>query len=112
VEGDLRCIPLSWRSHVIGFQTLWTGITEHESALQRDFVTLTRFPDAGATVTSQPTMAPSVLSDKQKTGASIRTENEYPISARQYPKLGTPTKMGGVTSARVAKWWLNDESRG
>jgi hypothetical protein len=55
VEGDLRRIPLSRRSHVIGFQPLSTGITEHESALERDFVTLTRFLDAGATVTSQPT---------------------------------------------------------
>ena len=55
MEGDLRRIPLSRRSHVIGFQPFSTGITEHESALERDFVTLTRFLDAGATVTSQPT---------------------------------------------------------
>lgn len=53
--GDLRRIPLSRRSHVIGFQPVSTGITEHESALERDFVTLTRFLDAGVAVISQPT---------------------------------------------------------
>jgi hypothetical protein len=37
----LRCIPLSRRSHIIGVQPLATGIVEHESALERDFVTLT-----------------------------------------------------------------------
>jgi hypothetical protein len=54
MEGDLRRIPLSHRSHVTGFQSLPTGLTEHESALERDFVTLTSFTDAGAIVTAQP----------------------------------------------------------
>lgn len=54
MEGDLRHIPLSRRSHVTGFQALATGIAEHESALERDFVTLTSFMDAGAIVTAQP----------------------------------------------------------
>ena len=54
MEGDLRRIPLSRRSHVTGFQPLPTGVAEHESALERDFVTLTVWRDAGATVTSQP----------------------------------------------------------
>src|ERR1700693_4918257 len=52
--GDVRRIPLSRRSHVIGFQALATGLAEHESALERDFVTLSSFADAGAVVTSQP----------------------------------------------------------
>jgi len=50
----MRRIPLSRRSHVIGFQALATGATAHESALERDFVTLTAFFDAGAVVTAQP----------------------------------------------------------
>ena len=35
----------------------------------------------------------------------IRTENEYPISARRYPELGTPTKINlqsaGVVTPNV-----------
>jgi hypothetical protein len=54
MESDLRRIPLSHRSHVTGFQTLATGTVEHESALERDFVTLVSFVDAGAVVTAQP----------------------------------------------------------
>ena len=50
----MRRIPLSHRSHVIGFQALATGLAEHESALERDFVTLASFSDAGAVVTPQP----------------------------------------------------------
>lgn len=50
----MRRIPLSRRSHVIGSQPLDTGVAEHESALERDFVTLTSFADAGAVVTAQP----------------------------------------------------------
>jgi len=34
----LRRIPLSGRSHIIGFQPLATVTTVHESALERDFV--------------------------------------------------------------------------
>jgi transposase len=47
-------IPLSHRSHVTGFQSLGTGLTEHESALERDFVTLSSFRDTGAVLTAQP----------------------------------------------------------
>jgi hypothetical protein len=54
MEDELRRIPLSRRSHVTGFQTLATGIAEHESALERDFVMLASFLDAGAVVTAQP----------------------------------------------------------
>lgn len=50
----MRRIPLSRRSHIIGFQPLATGIAEHESALERDFVTLTSFLDPGTSITSQP----------------------------------------------------------
>ncbi len=50
----MRRIPLSRRSHVTGFQALATGMAEHESALERDFVTLTSWLDAGATIASQP----------------------------------------------------------
>jgi hypothetical protein len=48
VEVDLRRIPLSRRSHVTGFQALSTGTAEHESALERDFVTLTACLDPAA----------------------------------------------------------------
>lgn len=54
MEVDLRRIPLSRRSHVTGFQALSAGVAEHESALERDFVTLTAFFDAGAEITAQP----------------------------------------------------------
>jgi len=50
----VRRIPLSRRSHITGFQPQATGLTEHESALERDFVTLVRFADAVARITSQP----------------------------------------------------------
>lgn len=50
----MRRIPLSRRSHIIGFQPLATGTTEHESALERDFVTLTSFLRPDASIISQP----------------------------------------------------------
>ena len=50
----MRRIPLSHRSHIIGFQPLSTGLAEHESALERDFVTLTSFTHPAASITSQP----------------------------------------------------------
>jgi TnsA endonuclease N terminal len=50
----LRRIPLSRRSHIIGFQPLATGTTEHESALERDFVTLTSFLHPDVSIISQP----------------------------------------------------------
>lgn len=49
-----RRIPLSRRSHIIGFQPLATGTAEHESALERDFVTLASFRDPNASILSQP----------------------------------------------------------
>jgi TnsA endonuclease N terminal len=53
-ERTSRRIPLSRRSHITGFQPLATGVSEHESALERDFVTLTSFLDADASIISQP----------------------------------------------------------
>lgn len=50
----LRRIPLSRRSHITGFQPSPTGIAEHESALERDFVTRQRFDDPTVVITSQP----------------------------------------------------------
>lgn len=50
----MRRIPLSRRSHIVGFQPLPTGVAEHESALERDFVTLVSFLDRGVSITSQP----------------------------------------------------------
>jgi hypothetical protein len=50
----LRRIPLSHRSHIIGFQPIATGTTEHESALERDFVTLTSFLYPQVSILSQP----------------------------------------------------------
>jgi hypothetical protein len=53
-EERLRRIPLSRRSHIIGFQPLPTGTVEHESALERDFVVLSTFLDPHAVITAQP----------------------------------------------------------
>jgi TnsA endonuclease N terminal len=51
----LRRIPLSRRSHITGFQALGvSGSTQHESALERDFVMLATFRDATAQIISQP----------------------------------------------------------
>ncbi len=50
----MRRIPLSRRSHIIGFQPLATGTVDHESTLERDFVTLISFLDPNASITSQP----------------------------------------------------------
>lgn len=49
-----RRIPLSRRSHIIGFQPLPTGAASHESALERDFVTFTSFVQPSAIIHSQP----------------------------------------------------------
>jgi len=50
----LRRIPLSRRSHIVGFQPIAATAVEHESALERDFVTLTSFDDDRAVITAQP----------------------------------------------------------
>jgi hypothetical protein len=50
----VRRIPLSRRSHVTGYSCLESGVVEHESALERDFVILTSFTDPKATIVSQP----------------------------------------------------------
>ena len=50
----MRRIPLSRRSHVTGFQPLDGEAVEHESALERDFVMLVSFLDAGTEIASQP----------------------------------------------------------
>ena len=50
----MRRIPLSRRSHITGFRPLDGEAVEHESALERDFVMLVSFLDAGAAVVSQP----------------------------------------------------------
>lgn len=50
----MRRIPLSRRSHVVGFQAVGNRLTHHESALERDFVTLTHFLDSGVRIVSQP----------------------------------------------------------
>ena len=50
----MRRIPLSRRSHITGFQPVATGVAEHESALERDFVTLATFSDLTARISSQP----------------------------------------------------------
>ena len=49
-----RRIPLSRRSHIIGFQSLPAGTACHESALERDFVTLTSFLYPSSVIRSQP----------------------------------------------------------
>ena len=50
----MRRIPLSRRSHVIGYGCFEGGPIEHESALERDFVILTSFADPDAVIVSQP----------------------------------------------------------
>lgn len=54
MEGQTRQIPLSRRSQIIGFRPLATGTTDHENALERDFVTLTSFQFPDASIISQP----------------------------------------------------------
>jgi hypothetical protein len=54
MEDDLRRIPLSRRSHIVGFQPVSGTRVEHESTLERDFVTLASFRDNGAAITAQP----------------------------------------------------------
>ena len=50
----MRRIPLSRRSHITGFQPVRHKAVEHESALERDFVTLANFRDPAAELVSQP----------------------------------------------------------
>lgn len=50
----MRRIPLSRRTHIIGFQPYSTAAAEHESALERDFVILSAFLDPHAVITAQP----------------------------------------------------------
>ena len=69
----LRRIPLSRRSHITGFQALGvSGATQHESALERDFVLLTAFRDAAAQIISQP-----VTLTFQEDSASRRYTPDY-----------------------------------
>jgi len=53
-KPQARRIPLSRHSHIIGFQALATGVAFHESALERDFATLTSFLEPSAIIRSQP----------------------------------------------------------
>ena len=71
----MRRIPLSRRSHIIGFQPLPTGTAEHESALERDFVTLTSFLDPHAVITAQP-----ITITFQVEGAARRYTPDYSVS--------------------------------
>jgi TnsA-like endonuclease N terminal len=71
----LRRIPLSRRSHIIGFQPLPTGTAEHESALERDFVTLTSFLDPHAVITAQP-----ITITYQVDGAARRYTPDYSVA--------------------------------
>lgn len=71
----MRRIPLSRRSHIIGFQPLPTGTAEHESALERDFVTLTSFLDPHAVITAQP-----ITITFQVDGAARRYTPDYSVA--------------------------------
>lgn len=71
----MRRIPLSRRSHIIGFQPLPTGTAEHESALERDFVTLTSFLDPHAVITAQP-----ITITFQIDGAARRYTPDYSVA--------------------------------
>ena len=62
----MRRIPLSRRSHVTGFQPARSGAVDHESALERDFVTLTRFLDRG--VTRRTSLSGGVMATPQSSG--------------------------------------------
>jgi len=53
-KPQTRRIPLSRRSHIIGFQALPTGVAFHESALECDFVTLASFLEPSAIIRAQP----------------------------------------------------------
>lgn len=54
----MRRIPLSYGSHITGFRPTGHGVIGHESALERDFVTLEQFLDPGARIRSQPVTIP------------------------------------------------------
>jgi hypothetical protein len=95
----LRRIPLSRRSHVIGFQPLSTGTAEHESALERDFVTVSSFLDPAASIISQPVTisfqdggvmrryTPDYLV-KRSSGPAELTEVKYRMDLHaQWPRL-------------------------
>jgi hypothetical protein len=71
----LRRIPLSRRSHIIGFQPLPTGTAEHESALERDFVTLTSVLHPHAVITAQP-----ITITFQLDGAARRYTPDYSVA--------------------------------
>ena len=71
----MRRIPLSRRSHIIGFKPLPAGTAEHESALERDFVTLTSFLDPHAIITAQP-----ITITYQVDGAARRYTPDYSVA--------------------------------
>lgn len=77
-----RRIPLSWRSHITGFQPLATGIAEHESALERDFVTLTSFLDAAASIIAQP-----VTLNFRHDGRTRRYTPDFLVRGRHHVEL-------------------------
>lgn len=94
----MRRIPLSRRSHITGFQTLTvSGLTEHESALERDFVALTTFRDAAARIISQPI----TLSFREGPTARRYTP-DFLVHWGERARRERPGRVGGAGAADCA----------
>ena len=85
----MRRIPLSRRSHVTGFQPIGCRAVEHESALERDFVTLTTFSDPEAEIVSQP--------------VTIHFERDG-MARRYTPDFLVRWSAGGVDLVEIKYW--------
>lgn len=74
----MRRIPVSRRSHITGFQTLTvSGLTEHESTLERDFVALTTFRDAAARIISLGVAAKATRRTTRRTNRACELRGIY-----------------------------------
>ena len=108
----MRRIPLSRRSHVTGFQIVAASATEHESALERDFVTLATFTDASARIIPQPVTIPFQDSGVARrytpdflihwsTGRSDLVEVKYRVDLRLHWKRLRPAFAAASTWAEA-----------
>ena len=95
----MRRIPLSRRSHVIGFQPLGTGTAEHESALERDFVTVSSFLDPAASIISQP-----VTVSFHDGGVARRYTPDYLVQRTNGPAELTEVKYRADLRAQWARF--------
>lgn len=85
VQMSVRTIPLSYRSHVTGHQPFTPGsrAISHESALERDFVTICRFDPDVFGIEEQPV----TIDWRDADGRSRRYTPDYRVVRRTWTEI-------------------------